>query len=1097
METPSSILRLQTEQMLNKLRPKYEKRMTKLDSALRRIKTIIENLPETGPLTYAEIQEARISESDSQIPFPDPRPTIDTKYKFTYYKPSNINVVGSYARKTAIDVGEQNFADMAIMMPSTIFQEKDYLNYRYFHKRAFFLAHIAKGIAIPTRKDFAIEYALQNDNHLQPIIVITPIFNGGEFDFSDSKFSIRLILAADGDLFPVAKLSPEKNSIRMSSDRDNQETKKSGTPFYNATLRSELCTVRYLKLLHAASSQSEGFLNSCMMGAVWLRQRGCRSGLLGGGFGPFEWACLAALLLRGGGFEEKAVLSKNLESLQLFRGVLQYIATKRFLWQTESGLSDGDGELSFGVPMLFDRTRGMNILFKMTPWSSSLLKREANATLSLLNESNADLFEGCFISNLNLPVYRFDYQAAFLFQKIASITSQNADAYDSIFMTCFRLFSILSKALGDRITALNLHVPPYKSWSTSGPKPSFMTSDPLLVGILVHAENLGRTVDRGPSVEDKEMASAFCNFWGEKAELRRFQDGTILESLVWSPSTPQHPILDQIINHVLKRHFDTSNAKSVKIHGSLSETRSLSLIEFSSSSLAPFLPLNKAYEGIETLLRNLVGLPLRVRQVSPADAQLRYTSLRVPSDKSNSLKVPTRLNVQFEGSHRWPNTLPAIQRTKIAFLLKIGDLLEDSNSGFTARIGLDEADVELSNVAFLEVRNKSNVLFHLRIHHEHELFLLESALKASPYTGVTKEDAAAALSNYKRIFIQAPLFTQAVRSLVTWYPLLSPTIRLLKKWRNNHLLSDHISDELIELLTIHTFVHPQLWTEPGSIQTAFLRTLEFIGKWKWQSEPLIVDFKHDLKPTDIESIRTKLQAWRSIDPAMNRLAMFAASSIDHDGTTWTERGPSKVIAARFTSLAQAATALVKDQGIEIQLDTLFATNLSEYNFLIHMRSNFANNGNPDTENNAISEATHPTNQKFKNLHPSQHYHHHDRSAYRPQDLETFQPIRSYIQELRSLYGTHIVFLWDETETEAPVIAGLWNPHTTAPRAWKVKVGYSTIPRTGESAENEREGEGEREKVLLHLNKRGTLNDIARLGGDMVIRIEALGDEGAE
>ena len=60
-------------------------------------------------------------------------------------------------------------------MRKHIFQEKDYLNYRYFYKRAYYLACIASGIKEAHNDEYTIDFVHQNNNHLQPIIVITPL----------------------------------------------------------------------------------------------------------------------------------------------------------------------------------------------------------------------------------------------------------------------------------------------------------------------------------------------------------------------------------------------------------------------------------------------------------------------------------------------------------------------------------------------------------------------------------------------------------------------------------------------------------------------------------------------------------------------------------------------------------------------------------------------------------------------------------------------------------------------------------------------------------------------------------------------------------
>ena len=53
-----------------------------------------------------------------RIPFPEPRPDSSAKYTLAYTKPININVVGSYARKTTIQLEERLVIDLAVTMPS-------------------------------------------------------------------------------------------------------------------------------------------------------------------------------------------------------------------------------------------------------------------------------------------------------------------------------------------------------------------------------------------------------------------------------------------------------------------------------------------------------------------------------------------------------------------------------------------------------------------------------------------------------------------------------------------------------------------------------------------------------------------------------------------------------------------------------------------------------------------------------------------------------------------------------------------------------------------------------------------------------------------
>lgn len=64
--------------------------------------------------------------------------------------------------------------DMVVVMPSSIFQEKDYLNYRYFYKRAYYLACIVAGLQADISDKFSFEYKYLHGNNLLPILSLRP-----------------------------------------------------------------------------------------------------------------------------------------------------------------------------------------------------------------------------------------------------------------------------------------------------------------------------------------------------------------------------------------------------------------------------------------------------------------------------------------------------------------------------------------------------------------------------------------------------------------------------------------------------------------------------------------------------------------------------------------------------------------------------------------------------------------------------------------------------------------------------------------------------------------------------------------------------------
>ena len=634
-------------------------------------------------------------------------------------------------------------------------------------------------------------------------------------------------------------------------------------------------------------------------------------------------------------------------------------------------------------------------------------------------------------------------------------SSEGFDSTDRVTRFCQELFDVLSTGLGDRIKLIHPQVMNDPTGPVKISNPFSNSCRIVVVGILLNSEQSGRIVDHGPQAEDKNAAATFRTFWRDKAELRRYKDGSIPESLIGSIADSRHNVLDQIIAYVLRRHMGLETAEGINFVGNAFQR--LLPEPINSNPLAMYQPLTRAFETLEKDIRSIKGLPLEVRQISMASPQLRYASYEAPNLGSYRYHVqPASVYVQFEGSTRWPDDLVAIQRTKIALLLKIGELIEDSTRVVVARLGLENENKGLLNQAFVDIIYPIGAAFRLRIHHERELSLLERSIQDKSNDFGKTAEIAFAISTYKRDFIQGPFHTEAVRTLCTRFPLLSPSIRVMKKWKDSQMLSLHISDELIEILTIRTFVQPDPWQAPESVMTGFLRTLAFISKWDWMSEPLIVDFGHEISTQAVKTITVRFKAWRKIDPGMNRVVFFAASNLDMDGISWTEQGPSKVVAARFTSLARAACRSVKEQGLNLEPNSLFAASTAEYDFVIHLNSKCVGTNLGQDRRDYL-----------KNLRIE--------SSWRT-SLVGFDHIRLYLEEISRLYRKNIYFFHDKNDGSC--IGGLWNPETGL-RDWKVNITYSTLLTL-------QPGEADAKIVI---NKSATLNDIARLGGDMVTRIE--------
>lgn len=620
------------------------------------------------------------------------------------------------------------------------------------------------------------------------------------------------------------------------------------------------------------------------------------------------------------------------------------------------------------------------------------------------------------------------------------------------FGACRSIYSILKTALNDRIQLIWFKLPSPKNWSVRAPN---LKREPAAIELhlITNTENADRTIDHGPSAEDRESAKAFRSFWGEKTELRRFRDGSIKESLIWSASEAKEPICCQIIRYALGRHVGSDLADSVVL---LRDDFQHRLPEHNPAQARGFFTnMWQSFELLQQHINNLEGLPLQIRQISPASAELRFSSLSL-GNMENKRFQPADVVLQFESSGRWPDDPAAIERTKVAMLLKLGELLERRESSLRTKVGLQNRIHNLVNVTFLDI-TIDKYSFRVWIHDDKERTLLERQLKSPESIPSTKEAVARAISAHKNVYANAPLHTQVVRNLCIQYPYLSPTIRLLKKWCSCHLLLPHLNEEFVELLAISVFTQPYPYSPPGSLRTGFLRSISRLAKWNWATEPLLVNLIEKLSNAETEAIQTNFTAWRKIDPAMKQTVLVVGTPLDIGGIAWTQRRPQRVIATRLTALAKASLASAMSDGAPLEEKPLFRTPTGDYDFIIYINQHQKSKGHPNSGESRIVTP---------NRHPSDVFDAHDR-------------VNAYVEELERTFRDNIVFMHDGHEKA--IVAGLWNP-AAAPRAWKVNLPFSAMPYYAISAQGER-------SQRITINKAAILHEIARLGGNIVSNIQ--------
>ena len=992
------------------------------------------------------------------IPFPGPAPDEDSNLKFGYEEPTSIRLTGSLPQETGVKGNLE--INLVLEMPQSLLQQKDYLNLRAFHKRAFYLACVAAAFKSAASDEFEVKYVLLDDVALLPALRVTHKSESMQKK-SRHETAMFISVAFPSGAFPLEKVLPARNCVRSeSSIGDSPEP----TPFYNSCLCMQASLEKYDGMIAEAKVSCSAFLDACRAGQTWLQQRGFSSAASAGGFGVFEWAVMSALLLRTGGHRGHPLFSDRYNSLQLFKAMLQVLASRDM---TEGWCLNGEAEVpKADVPTLIDVRTGVNVLYKMSPWAYQNLRHEAQISLEAVNSKQEDNFESAFILKTATLVLKYD-------EVFSMSISPVIDDYVHEQRTLLhKLYGVLKRGLGDRVSIIDL--------SSAGSQPCSVRKSPSLSGksfdlqvaLITTPDSASRLIDHGPPADDREACVEFRSFWGDRSELRRFRDGSINESVTWSPD---EPVTIQILRHVLERHFQAPN------NGIVAHTSDLEgqILPGAAGVVATdaFKVVNDQFQTLSSTLHQLEGLPLAIRSVSPADPALRSCSITPPLLSRSP--EPVSVLIQFDTSTRWPDSLPAIQYTKIAFLIKLSDLLTSSSRELNTRIGLENTPTATSghlNTSFLDITYPtpsptiSPTTFRLRIHHDRELHLLQTALSTKTIPPTLRTTLSSALHIHKRT-LALPPHTNALRSLCTRFPPLSPTIRLLKKWLSSHLLLHHIPAEAIEIIAASIFIRPYPWSVPGSATTAFLRCLHFLGRWDWANQPLVVDLglAQDMGLKVREGIRVGFEAWRRLDPGWNQVTWFVGTSLDETGVVWTRGRVERVVAGRVRALAGAVLEVVERGGLGVRgWEALFVAEVAEFDFVLGLKADVVRGARWKGEKDG-----------FKNLQLVEQV---------GWEEVGFDPVKMYVEDLEKAFGNVAMFFYDGEGGK--VIAGLWRPSVKGQREWRVRTGWST-KLVSKSVGGEADVEGAEGKVMSEANLRGMLKEMEMMGEGIVKSAEMI------
>ncbi|GIY22975.1 nucleolar protein 6 [Caerostris extrusa] len=434
------------------------------------------------------------------------------------------------------------------------------------------------------------------------------------------------------------------------------------------------------------------------------------------------------------------------------------------------------------------------------------------------------------------------------------------------------------KGLNNRILLFDIIKSSVSPWSVNEAPPN-PNSGEVIIGFLLDPDSPFSNIEMGPLADDQEAAKEFRKFWGDRSELRRFQDGTIREAVVWPAKT-----------YAERRKV---HIKADPNHFVINGTEIDCVLSVPETVLSPDFPSYGTGEEAHLAVMK------------------SFNSL------SNELPIVT-----LESSGKWPDDLEAIKMVKAEFHLEIARLVN--------------SQLSLMTVPFVTHTDifKDGFVFRIEVACHKEIFLLKQ-VKTS--VGTLKIQDNAESRNLELSTEILPKLNSILHGLHQQHNSFGIACRLAKRWISAQLKHGFMLDIAVELLIASLYIHPEPYSCTCSPQVAFIRFLTLFVNHDWTTTPLIVNLNNELTKEDIDEIYTTFTSQRSTLPPM-----VIPNPLDRRGSLWTKNKPPALILKRIKILAAASLKTLDGILSRAQISdikAIFRPPLESYDVIIHLKRN--------------------------------------------------------------------------------------------------------------------------------------------------------------
>ncbi|XP_016948963.1 nucleolar protein 6 [Drosophila biarmipes] len=897
----SNLFRLQVKEMLEELqlKPKYT--------------DFIDNWLESFTAFTRQLKDGLLERTHLEVPLNlASKPT-----NFVFSKPTREPyLIG--AASTGTLLGPKIVVDVALEMPKESLHKDDYLNLRYDQKRALYLTYVTermKESPIYAQDQFSFNYYANNP--LKPVLELTPAAKQ-----VTKHLQVRLFITAPLSSFKPGRFVPWNNNIRPSffGDEWDEEEPLPSTQHYNANVLFDLTLSENQAYLEKAFKGKRNFQDGLLLLKVWLRQRG-----LDIGFSGFGAHILAAFIVY---LNSQRILHQSSSSYQVARTVWNQLAntdwTKGISLSPAAIQTEELSKLAAHYDVCFmDFTGQLNLCANVPLYLYQRVREEAKLAVELLNDMKLNSFPLIFMQKcplysrvdniLKITNYSCINQMLMLHSKPRSKYDYAKYGYPQLLQL---LTELLQKGLAERVHSILPLETPCTAWPVESKAP--VIGKHIQLGLVLQPEHAYEVLNKGPAAnEDPEGAAEFRRFWGEKSNLRRFQDGSITEAVVWGTAqdapAKKRLIVRQIVLHLLEHHLQLESKDVQYIAAELDQVYSLTPW-FKVNKLKTKIPLDqdtdaealsphviRCYDELARQLHGLNDLPLDIVSISGTSPVFRYCEPQpvLPqarmAEKFILASHVQRVVIQLGQSGKWPNELEALRAIKLAFLIEIGEKLE--------------AQCHLKWLLCVDglLVLKQGYCFLIQLAHTKELALLKKVVNERGIT--TYEDNPDSRLLERQHYI-LPKVSGALHSLHQSHSAFGPTVLVAKRWLATQLLDEGLWPEMAtELLVAHLFQQrcaPQAIEAP---QTGFIRFLQLLAHSDFNCDLFLLNFNNSWKEQQIADLEHSFRSDRQSYPP---LAVATCYDMQHAGRLWTsDESPSPLVLGHVTRLARHSLEIIE------------------------------------------------------------------------------------------------------------------------------------------------------------------------------------------